>query len=319
MIPAATPPPAFSLRQLQYAVAVAEELSFRRAAERCHVSQPALSAQLGELERALGVRLFERDRRRVLVTASGRGLLERARSVLLGAEDLREAARQMGDPLSGTLRIGVIPTVSPYLLPSVAPGIRARFPRLTPLWVEDKTGPLLKELGEGRLEAVLLARVAELDELEHEPIAEDPFFLVARSDHPLGGSSSPATLAELRAVEVLLLDEGHCLREQALEVCSKAKARELEFRATSLSTLVQMVAGGAGVTLLPALSLPAEARRARLRVRRFSPPAPRRTITLAWRKGSPLAPALRQLAAVVRERYPRGSAAHGAAPREVAR
>ncbi len=302
---AGIPPLLFTLRQLQYAVAVAEELSFRRAAERCRVSQPSLSAQLAALEAALGVRLFERDRRHVLVTPSGRALLERARSLLLGAEDLVDAARHASDPLAGTLRIGVIPTVSPYLLPSLAPRLRSRFPRLTPLWVEDKTGPLLKALGEGRLEAVLLAFVAELEDYQQETIAEDPFVLVARRDHPLGARSSPASLGDLRAADVLLLDEGHCLRQQALEVCSKARARELEFRATSLPTLVQMVAGGAGVTLLPALSLSAEVPRARLRVRRFRPPVPRRTITLAWRKGSPLAAALREVAAVVREAYPR--------------
>ena len=297
--------PAFSLRQLQYAVAVADELSFRRAAERCHVSQPSLSAQLAQLEQALGVRLFERSRRGVIPTAAGRALVERARAVLLGAEDLAAAARGVADPLAGTLRIGVIPTVSPYLLPSVAPGLRARYPRLTPLWVEEKTGPLLDELAGGRLEAVLLADVAELAEFDHEPIAEDPFVLVASPRHPLGRRKGKASLAELREAEVLLLDEGHCLRQQALEFCSRAKARELEFRATSLSTLVQMVAGGAGVTLLPELSLDAEVRRARLRVRRFAPPAPRRAIVLAWRKGTPLAPALRELASVVRERYPR--------------
>ena len=298
-------PPPFSLRQLQYALAVADELSFRRAAGRCRVSQPALSAQLAELESALGVRLFERNRRRVLVTPQAGPLLERARSLLLGADDLAATARRASDPLAGLLRIGVIPTVSPYLLPHVAPRLRSRFPLLRPLWVEDKTSPLLQELGQGRLEAVLLAVVPELADFEREVVAEDPFLLVARRDHPLGKTSARASLADLRASEVLLLDEGHCLREQALEVCSRARARELEFRATSLSTLVQMVAGGAGVTLLPALSLPAEARRARLRMRRFAPPVPGRTIALAWRRGSPLAAAFRQLAAVVREAYPR--------------
>lgn len=132
-------PHAFSLRQLQYAVAVADELSFRRAAERCLVSQPSLSAQLAELEGALGVRLFERDRRRVLVTAAGREVVERARRVLVGVDNLGEAAKRSADPLSGTLRIGVIPTISPYLLPLAARALRKKLPKLTLVWVEDKT------------------------------------------------------------------------------------------------------------------------------------------------------------------------------------
>jgi LysR family hydrogen peroxide-inducible transcriptional activator len=299
------PPLPFSLRQLQYAVAIAEELSFRRAAERCRVSQPSLSAQLAELERVLGVALFERSRRRVLVTGAGRVLVERARAALLGAEDLLAAARSEADPLSGALRIGAIPTVSPYLLPAIAPRLRARFPRLRPLWVEDKTATLLEQLATGRLDAVLLAVVPELAGFEHAVIAQDPFVLVARRDHPLGASSGAVSTAELRAAEVLLLDEGHCLRQQALELCARSRARELEFRATSLATLVQMVAGGAGVTLLPRLALARETRRSGLRTRPFAPPSPGREIALAWRKGSPLAPALEKLAAAAREACPR--------------
>ena len=136
----------FTLRQLQYAVAVAEALSFRRAAERCHVSQPSLSAQLALLEDSLGVRLFERDRRRVLLTTAGRTLIERMRRVLLEADDLVEAGKRAGDPLAGTLRLGVIPTISPYLLPSLTPRLRAEFPRLAVVWVEDRTGALVQSL-----------------------------------------------------------------------------------------------------------------------------------------------------------------------------
>jgi LysR family hydrogen peroxide-inducible transcriptional activator len=300
------PPLPFSLRQLQYAVAIADELSFRRAALRCHVSQPSLSAQLAQLEHALGVPLFERNRRRVLVTEAGRPLLDRARSLLVAAEDIVAQAREARDPLAGMLRLGVIPTVSPYLLPAIAPRLRARFPRLRPVWVEDKTAALLSDLAAGQLDAALLAVVPELASFEQAAIARDPFVLVARRDHPLGAASGPLSTAELRSAEVLLLDEGHCLREQALELCARSRARELEFRATSLSTLVQMVAGGAGVTLLPELALATETRRAGLRTRRFVPPSPGREIALAWRRGSPLAPALRQLAAAAREAYPRG-------------
>ena len=305
---------AFTLRQLQYAQAVADELSFRRAAVRCHVSQPALSAQLAQLEDVLGVRLFERDRRRVLVTTAGREVLARARTVLLGAADLGESARRVADPLAGTLRIGVIPTISPYLLPRVAPRLRERFPKLALFWVEDKTASLVEDLDAGRLDAMLVALGPELGDVEHETLAVDPFVLAAPPGHPLGRGSSPASLAELRGGDVLLLDEGHCLRQQALELCSRAKAHELAFRATSLGTLVQMVAAGAGVTLLPALALETEAGRARLQLRRFAPPAPGRTIVLAWRRRTPLASALRQLASVLRESYPLPSLP-GSAPR----
>jgi LysR family transcriptional regulator, hydrogen peroxide-inducible genes activator len=297
-------PGLFTLRQLQYAVAVADELSFRAAADECHVSQPALSTQLAQLEGALGVRLFERDRRRVLVTAGGRELVERARRVLLEAEDLLAAAKRFGDPLAGTLRIGVIPTISPYLLPHAAPALRAKFERLAIVWVEEKTDVLVRRLDAGELDAALVALEAELGDVESEVVAEDPFVLVAPKGHPLAARRSPARLDELRGESVLLLDDGHCFREQALAVCSNARAEELEFRATSLSTLVQMVASGMGVTLLPELALAAEIRGTDLRARRFVRPAPHRTLALVWRKRSPLGEVFRALAREVRAAVP---------------
>jgi len=294
----------FSLRQLQYVVAVGEWLSFRKAAEACHVSQPGLSAQIAQLEEALDVRLFERDRRPVLVTAAGKELVERARRVLLNADDLVAAARLAGNPLATTLRIGVIPTISPYLLPSTTPALRNAYPRLSTLWVEEKTESLVRSLHVGTLEAALLALEAAIGGVEHSVIAEDHFVLATRPDDPLGSKKAPAKAAELRNASVLLLDDGHCLRDQALAFCSSAKAHELEFRATSLATLAHMVAGGVGVTILPELAVPAEAQRAGLRVRAFAAPVPHRTIALVWRKGSPLAPSLRRLASTIREAYP---------------
>jgi LysR family hydrogen peroxide-inducible transcriptional activator len=296
-------PPPFSLRQLQYAVAIADTLSFRRAAERCHVSQPSLSAQISELERALGVRLFERDRRRVLVTGAGRDLVERARLVLREAEDLGEVARRTGDPLAGTLRLGVIPTISPYLLPRMSTAFRSHHPRLTALWIEDRTDALVRGLEAGDLDAALLALEADLGDVEREIIGLDPFVLATARDHPLAARTGPVKPAELREADVLLLDEGHCFREQALAYCTTAKARELEFRATSLSTLAQMVAGGAGVTLLPRLAVATEAKRAALHVRPFAAPAPKRTVAFVWRRRSPLEPALRELAKAAREAF----------------
>jgi LysR family hydrogen peroxide-inducible transcriptional activator len=297
-------PHPFSLRQLQYAIAVADSLSFRRAAERCHVSQPSLSGQLALLETALGVRLFERDRRHVLLTGPGRELVERARRVILDADDLVDGARRSADPLSGTLRVGVIPTVSPYLLPRIAPALRKAYPRLTLLWVEDKTSLLVQHLDEGTLDAALLALEADIGDVEREVLARDPFMLVTPANHPLGAKSTAAKPMELRGANVLLLDDGHCFRDQALAICAKAKADELEFRATSLSTLAQMVAAGAGVTLLPALAVATEAKRADLCVRPFARPEPGRTIAFVWRKRSPLATTLRQLANTIKAAYP---------------
>jgi LysR family hydrogen peroxide-inducible transcriptional activator len=298
-------PHPFSLRQLQYVVAVADALSFRKAAENCHVSQPSLSAQLAQLEDALGVRLFERDRRRVLLTPAGVQLVERARRLLVDADQLIDAAKRAADALAGTLNVGVIPTIAPYLLPSVTPAVRAKYPSLTLLWTEDKTEVLVRSLELGTLDAAVLALEAKLGgNIERETIARDPFVLVTAADHPLGAKNQPLSAADLRGEDVLLLDEGHCFREQALSFCETARAHELEFRATSLPTLVQMVAGGAGVTLLPKLALATETARSDLRVRTFSDPVPNRTLALVWRKHSPLEPALRELAGTLREAYP---------------
>ena len=296
-------PHPFTLRQLQYAVAIADSLSFRKAAERCHVSQPSLSAQLAQLEELLGVRLFERDRRRVLVTAAAREILERARIILRESDDLIEIAQRSSDPLAGTLRIGVIPTISPYLLPSLTARVRSTFAGLTLLWLEDKTEVLVRSLDAGSLDAALLALEADVGDVEREIIGRDPFVLATPPGHQLGAQASAAKASELLDERVLLLDDGHCFRAQALAFCASAKVSELEFRATSLSTLVQMVAGGVGVTLLPSLAVATETRHATLSIRRFAAPSPGRTLALVWRKRSPLAPALRQLAGVVRTAY----------------
>ena len=294
----------FTLRQLQYVVALAETLSFRAAAERCHVAQPSLSAQLAQLERALGVRLFERDRRRVLLTAAGRTLVERARTVLRETGDLVEAATRAGDPLNGRLQIGVIPTISPYLLPTAAPALRRAHPRLTVVWREEKTADLVRDLQAGALDAALLALEAEIGDVERAVIARDPFVLATPPRHPLGVKTAPMPIGELRDAPVLLLDDGHCFRDQALAACSRTGVRESEFRATSLSTLAHMVAGGSGVTLLPELAVATETSRTPLRVRRLAEPTPRRTIGLVWRRGYPLASALREVAAPIKAAYP---------------
>jgi LysR family transcriptional regulator, hydrogen peroxide-inducible genes activator len=298
-----TPHP-FSLRQLQYALALAQELSFRRAAEQCRVSQPALSSQLAELESALGLRLFERDKKRVLPTSAGKLLLERAAAVLLDADGLLEAARRAADPLSGSLRLGVIPTVSPYLLPALTPRLRSKLPRLTVTWREDKTETLMELLRGGALDGALVALESDLGDVEREIIAKDPFVLATPRGHALSKTKNVAAPNELRGQSVLLLDDGHCFRDQALAFCARAQAEELEFRATSLTTLVQMVAGGAGITLLPSLAVATETQRARLSIRRFSTP-PERTLALVFRASSAVLPALQQVAALARDGYPK--------------
>lgn len=297
-------PHPFTLRQLQYVVAVADLLSFRRAAERCRVSQPSLSAQLAQMEGGLNIRIFERDRRRVLVTPAGAALVAHARAVLLAADDLLRASEGVSDPLAGRLRVGVIPTISPYWLPVIAPALRQAFPRLTLAWREDKTEVLVHALETGELEAALLALEADIPDVERALIAEDPFVLAMKPDHPLAKKTTAASAADLGTTEVLLLDDGHCFRTQALALCSATRAREAEYRATSLATLVQMVASGAGVTLLPAMSVATEAVRAGLVVRPLSMAGAHRTIALVWRKRAPQGAALRSLADVMKRSLP---------------
>jgi LysR family hydrogen peroxide-inducible transcriptional activator len=294
-------PHPFTLRQAQYAVAVADLRSFRRAAELCRVSQPALSSQLAGLEEGLGARLFERDRRRVLLTPAGEQLLDRLRRLLVEADDLVDAARRLGDPTTGTLRLGILPTIAPYLLPDAVRGLRKRFPGLSLLWVEDRTAALVSALRAGGLDGAVVALESDVGGLEHAKIGRDEFVLAVPRGHTLALSREPVRAAELDGQPVLLLEDGHCFREQALAFCSRAGAPELGFRATSLSTLAQMTAGGAGITLLPRLAVPVENRRGALVVRPFVPPVPARTLALAWRPRSPLDAALKPLAAALGE------------------
>lgn len=294
-----------TLRQLQYVVAVADTRSFRQAAAMCGVSQPSLSAQIAQLERALGVTVFERTKRKVLPTRAGEEVLARARTVLRDADDLADAGARLADPFAGALRVGIIPTISPYLLPEIAPVLRTRHARLRILWTEDKTPVLASRLHAGDLDAALVALEAELGDVAHETIGRDPFVLAVPLGHPLGVRTGPASARDLSGQSVLLLDDGHCFRDQALAWCSRARAEELDYRATSLPTLTQMVADGAGVTLLPTLAVATETRRSPLRIRAFGPPTPGRTIALVWRRGTPVEPALKAIAATIRDVYTR--------------
>lgn len=294
-----------SLRQLQYVVAVAETLGFHKAAERCHVSQPTLSAQVQQVEEVLGVALFERDRRRVLVTPAGEEVVARARRALREVEDLLAAAARMSEPFSGTLRLGIIPTIAPYLLPEVTPRLRAAYPKLALLFREEKTADVMRGLEEGALDAGIVALEADVGACAQAEIAKDEFVAALPKGHPLAKKKRLA-LADLEGEAVLLLDEGHCFRDQALALCSRVGAEETPFRATSLATLAQMVSSGGGVTLLPELAVPVENRRGELEIRPFSGAAPSRTIALVWRPTSPLAAELAEVAKTLRRAANRG-------------
>lgn len=290
-----------TLRQLQYVVAVAEQLSFRKAAKACHVSQPALSSQVAQLERALGLKLFDRDTQRVVLSAAGADFVSRARALLKDADALVEEAQRAADPLCGPLRLGVIPTVGPYLLPEVAQPLREAFPRLRFTWVEERTSALMKLLKVGELDGAIVALETEdLGEVQSLVLGRDDFYLATAQDHALARADSPVSPRVLEAERVLVLEEGHCLGEQVAEVCRRARGADLDVRGTSLSTLSQMVVGGAGVTLLPALALEVENRRGTLHLRPFTAKAPGRTLALVWRKGAPAVQSLRAVAPALR-------------------
>ena len=294
-----------NLRDLRYLVALAELRHFGHAAEACHVSQPTLSTQIKKLEDELGVALVERAPRRVMLTPTGHDIATRARRVLAEVEQMREAARRTCDPEAGSMRLGLFPTLGPYLLPHVVPRIRARFPRLELLLVEEKTEVVLHMLREGKLDAAVLAMPLHEEWLETEFLFEEPFMLAVPEGHPLTGRRD-LRLAELSDQHLLLLEEGHCLRDQALEVCHLAGAGEKDgFRATSLETLRQMVAGGVGVTLLPMLAVkPPVSPSENIRLLAFRDPPPSRRLALVWRKSSAMTAFLHQLAAVLRDLPP---------------
>jgi LysR family hydrogen peroxide-inducible transcriptional activator len=277
-----------SIRQLECAVAVADALHFGRAARSCAITQPALSAQIQAFEELLGLRLFERGRRGVIVTTAGAHVVEQARAVLANLDRLVESAASEAEPLTGMLRLGVIPTVAPYLLPPLLPSVRRAWPKLRLVLREEQTSRLVEQLALGSLDLLLLALPVEQAALEEMPLLREPFWFVAPVNHPLARARGPLPESAIAGEEILLLEDGHCLRAQALDVCRRAGAEGPgRIQATSLSTLVQMVANGLGVTLLPERTLPLELRPdTGLAARPFKKPAPSRTIGLAWRPGS---------------------------------
>jgi LysR family hydrogen peroxide-inducible transcriptional activator len=276
-----------SLRQLRYLVVLAERLNFRAAAQGCFVTQSTLSAGIKELETQLGGQLLERDKRSVRLTPLGRQVVERARALVAEAGDLVATTRAAREPLSGPLRLGVIPTIAPFLLPAALPGLRERFPKLKLYLREDLTARLLDRLRTGDLDAALIALPYDTGELELRELFRDEFWYVARADDPLAKQKAVA-MERLDSDEVILLEEGHCLREHAIAACGtprEAAAHGIE--ATSLPTLLQMVDGGLGVTLLPEIALKAGILNGtHLIARPFSTRVPARTLALAARPSS---------------------------------
>ncbi|WP_300614677.1 LysR substrate-binding domain-containing protein [Dokdonella sp.] len=290
-----------NLRDLQYLVALAEHKHFGRAAEASFVSQPTLSTQIRKLEDELGVALVERTPRKVLLTETGGEIARRAQRVLSEIEQIRAVARRTADPESGTVRLGIFPTLGPYLLPHVIPALRERFPRLELLLTEEKTEVVLNLLREGRLDAGVLAQPVHDDQLHQEFLFEEDFVLAVPDGHALATRDS-LKLGDLADQDLLLLEDGHCLRDQALEVCHLAGAGERSgFRATSLETLRQMVAAGVGITLLPALAVkPPVAPSANIHLAGFRGNPPHRRIAMMWRRSSAIAPLLQRIADVFR-------------------
>jgi len=289
-----------NLRAMQYLVTLADVRHFSKAAERCHVSQPTLSTQIRKLEDELDVQLVERSPRRVMLTEVGEEVVERARALLAEVSAIKAIARRSRDPHSGTLRLGIFPTLAPYYLPHVVPELRRRFPRLTLRLFEEKTEDVISMLLQGRLDAGLLALPVDVDQLVTRLLFEEPFVLALNDQHPLA-AQEVITMDQLEDQELLLLEDGHCLRDHALEVCQLVGAHEkLDFHATSMETLRQMVAAGTGITLMPVLAIkPPVAQTENLTIRRFAPPAPSRRIALVWRKSSALTGFLEELAEVL--------------------
>jgi LysR family transcriptional regulator, hydrogen peroxide-inducible genes activator len=295
-----------TFRQIRYLEALADTLHFGHAAEACAVSQPALSMQIKELEDELEVSLVERRKSGIVLTEQGQEIVRRGRTILASVRDLLDYANHLGQVLSGSLKLGAIPSVAPYLLPSALPELQRRFPELTLHLRETITQTLVRELAGGDLDLILVALPLDDPELETLSLFDDKFVLAARAtkDRKRGKVSATKMLAEER---LLLLEEGHCLRDQALSFCRLVtpEARET-FGASSLATIVQMVAFGHGVTLLPEMAVASEVYTRRdIRLLRFPPPEPAREIGLAWRKTSPRTADFHAFAALLLDAAPR--------------
>jgi len=296
-----------TLRQLQYLKLLNEHKSFVAAAEAAFVSQPALSSGIAELEKGLGVRLIDRARGQVILTAIGEDTLKRAEDILARAEDLVEAAQGATRPLSGRFRLGVIPTIAPFLLPKALLKLRATFPQLRLFLREDQTARLISSLKSGALDAAVIALPYDLTGLDHAFVCKDEIVAATPADHPLA-QQSEITPEALRPEELILLEDGHCLRDHALAACHWNTPGVTDphnsgggFAATSLNTLVQMVGSGLGVSLLPAMAAESNlVHDSRVSIRPLKSDHAYRDIVVIWRSGSSRAPEARLLAETLR-------------------
>lgn len=288
-----------TLKQLRYFEALARHGHFGHAASACSISQPALSMQIKELEEALGAALFERGPRQVRLTSFGEDLAPRVREVLRSVDELSDLARTSANTMVGRLRIGVIPTIAPYLLPSIIGNLSKEHPELDLHVRETLTPRLIQELSEGRLDTAIVALPISEPSLEEISLFQENFVLV----RPEEDAGKPVPDGEtLKDMRLLLLEEGHCFRDQALSFCNLRSSLPREsLDGSSLSTLVQMVGAGIGVTLIPEMAVAVETRSAKVSVSEFVHPIPSRQIGMVWRKTNPLADQLRQISQVVRQ------------------
>jgi LysR family hydrogen peroxide-inducible transcriptional activator len=293
-----------TLRQLRYLKLLADHGSFSRAAEAAHVTQPTLSAGIQELEKILGPTLVDRNRSGVILTAAGEQVAVRAGSILAQAEDLVREAQGAGEPLGGRFRLGVIPTVAPFLLPTALPTLRRRFPKLRLFLREDLTHRLLTDVRSGALDAALVALPYDTTGLEFTHVDDDELLAALPHGHPLSFTDRIPP-QQLQGEEMILLEDGHCLRDHALAACGMTiprHGRDEGFAATSLATLVQMVGSGLGVSFLPAMAVEAGlAGAAQIEVRHLDADHPSREIVIAWRAGSTRATEGRLLAQVFKD------------------
>ncbi|MDP2112415.1 MAG: LysR substrate-binding domain-containing protein [Thiobacillus sp.] len=294
-----------TLQELKYLVALADHGHFGRAAEACFITQSTLSTQIRKLEDFLGVTLFDRSLKRVTPTPIGQEILQAARSIVEESERIRELARHSQDPMARTIHLGVIPTLGPYYLPHALTLVHKKHPDLRLLLREEMTPQILEHLANGKLDAGLLALPVNDDSLRVEPLFYEPFLAALPAGHPLAKRDT-LKVSDIINEKLLLLDEGHCLRDQALDVCGSGSRGREEVRATSLETLRQMVAMGLGLTLLPALAVDAGPRVSKkaVEIRPFKSPPPGRTIALVWRRRAPFPETFEQLAQTLKNALP---------------
>lgn len=296
-----------TLQELRYLVALADHGHFGKAAAACFISQSTLSTQLKKLEDFLGVTLFDRSLKRVSPTPTGAEIVASARLIAAETAHIQELARHAHEPMARTLRLGIIPTLGPYYLPHALGVLHKNFPQLRLLLREQMTAQIMQDLANGQLDAALLALPLQDDNLSYMPLFDEPFLAAFPVQHRLSKRSS-IKITELRDEPLMLLEEGHCLRDQALEVCSTEQKKMEEVRATSLETLRQMVGMGIGITLLPALAAQTttKSKPATIQIILFKAPVPHRRIALVWRKRAPLPETFTRLAETLRDHLPSG-------------